>query len=234
MHHAGVISEDSPDPMAEQWERIDEMPFRVFGLAPQSGLEEIGPSGFGSGYDADGTRDGHVGLTYAVFRNPAERSDPANLADVDDAAREALEQRPSWPLPAWYLRQLDLQRYPMLWEAIRTSWHRDAGEQSIDEALVDHTNYVLMNQFRVQRGLDGSFGSLPPAPDVTAASVQRGATLRVDGVDRPAVRIDTDPHVFAIGVPVDDTLVTVVINRDELQHLALEVVTRGRETPGAD
>lgn len=220
--------------MVEQWERINEMPFRVFGLAPQSGLEEMGPSGFGSGSDAAGIRDGHVAFTYAVFRNPANRSDPANFADLDDPIREALEQRPPWPLPAWYLRQLDLQRYPMLWEAIRTSWYRDAAAPSTDEALVDHTHYVLMNRFRAQRGLDGSFGSLPPAPDVTAISVQRDATLRVDGIDRQAVRFDTDPHVFAIGATVDDTLITVVVNRDELPHLTLEVVTRGRATSRTD
>lgn len=220
--------------MVQQWERIDEMPFRVFGLAPRSGLEEMCPSGFGSGSDAAGIRDGHVGLTYAVFRNPANRSDPANFAELDDPIREALEQRPPWPLPAWYLRQLDLQRYPMLWEAIRTSWYRDAAAPSIDEVLVDHTNYILMNQFRVERGLVGSIGSLPPAPDVTAISVQRDATLRVDGIDRQAVRIDTDPHVFAIGATVGDTLVTIVVDRDELPHLTLEVVTRGRDASGPD
>lgn len=43
------------------------------------------------------------------------------------------------------------------------------------------------------------------------------------------MRIDTDPHVFAIGATVGDTLVTIVVNRDELPHLTLEVVTRGRE-----
>lgn len=233
MHFAGVISEDSPDPVAEQWERVSEMPFRVFGLAPQSGLEEMGPSGFGCGSNAEGIRDGHVGLTYAVFRNPANPSDPANFAELDDPIREALEQRPPWPLPAWYLRQLDLQRYPMLWEAIRTSWYRDAAP-SIDEVLVDHTNYILMNQFRAQRGLEGSFGSLPPAPDVTAISVQRDATLRVDDIDRQAVRIDTDPHVFAIGATVGDTLVTVVVNRDELPNINIEVVTRGQDARRAD
>ena len=234
MRFAGRISEDSPDPVVEHWERINEMPFRVFGLAPQSGLEEMDPSGFGSDSDAAGIRDGYVGLTYVLFRNPANRSDPANLAELDDPIREALEQRPPWPLPAWYLRQLDLQRYPMLWEAIRTSWYRDAATPSIDEVLVDHTNYILMNQFRVERGLIGSIGSLPPAPDVTANSVQRDATLRVDGIDRQAVRIDTDPHVFAIGAPVGDTLVTVVVNRDELPHINIEVVTRGRDTTRAD
>ncbi len=61
-----------------------------------------------------------------------------------------------------------------------------------------------------------------------------GIVVTIDGMDRPAVRIDTDPHVFAIGTPVDDTLVTVVVNRDELPRLTLEVATRSRETSGAD
>lgn len=91
-----------------------------------------------------------------------------------------------------------------------------------------------MNQFRAQRRLDGSFGSLPPAPDVTAIRVQCDATLRVDSIDRQAARIDTDPHVFAIGAPVGDTLVTIVVNRDVLPHLNLEVVTRGRATSRTD
>ena len=45
-------------------------------------------------------------------------------------------------------------RYPQLREAVRTTWHRDSSERSsVRSVLVDHVNYILMNQFRRELGL---------------------------------------------------------------------------------
>jgi len=227
MQLEGVIREDSPDPMDSQWARIARLPFAVFGLVPEPTIEMFAPTSLGSGSDRSGVRDAHVGLSYIVIRNPADRADPANLADLDDDIRRALDEVPPWPLPRWLIERTERQRYPMLWDAVRTSWYRDpAHRPSLDEALVEHTTHVLTNSFRRERGLEGKIGGLPPAPDVSTTSVQHDARLRVDGVDRQAVLIDTDPHVFAIGTGLDDsTLVTMVVTRDELPYLRLELMT---------
>ncbi|KQM60431.1 hypothetical protein ASE64_01705 [Agreia sp. Leaf210] len=43
----------------------------------------------------------------------------------------------------------------------------------------------------------------------------------------PAIEIDTDPFVYAIGVELaPDTVLTAVIPRDELQHVRIEFVRR--------
>lgn len=116
----------------------------------------------------------------------------------------------------------------MLSNAVRTSWYRDIDNRpSLAEALVEHATDVLRTSFRRERGLEGKLGGLPPAPDLTTAAVQHDAVLSIDGVDRPAARIDTDPHVFAIGALVDDsTFLTAVLTRDELSHVRLEFSTR--------
>src|SRR6478736_965145 len=225
MDFEGVIGEDTPDPMTAQWERIAQWPVPVFGLIPQPTIETFGPSTIGHGSDGSGLRNAQVGLSYVVIRNPANRADPANLADLDEDVKRALDEVPPWPLPTWLIQQNERQRYPMLWEAVRTSWYRDAaGRPSLDDALVEHITHVLNNTFRRERGLEGRLRGLTPAPDLTTTSVQHDAVLRIDGGDHRAVRIDTDPHTFAIGAAIDDsTLVTVVVTRDELPYLQLEL-----------
>ncbi|WES65988.1 hypothetical protein P0L94_07915 [Microbacter sp. GSS18] len=227
MEFEGVMGVDAPDPMDAQWERIARWPVLVFGLAPQPTIEMFGLSSFGGGSDGSGLRRAHVGVSYVVIRNPADRADPANLAELDEDVQLALDEVPPWPRPKWLIEQTDRQRYPMLWEAVRSSWYRDTARRpSLAEALVDHTTEVLNNSFRRERGLEGAMGGLPPAPDITIASVQHNAVLRVDGIDRPAVLLDTDPHVVGIGTELDAaTLVTVVLTRDEFRFVRLELTT---------
>jgi hypothetical protein len=227
MHFAGVVPEDAPNPADEQWARIARMPFAVYGLVRQPALEEIGPSTSSMGLPG-GLSELTVGLSYTLLRNPADRSDPINLAELDDDALRSLDVVPPWPRPPWILEYIERMRYPTLWEAVRTGWYpHPPSRPSLAQALVDHTNHVLHNTFRAERGLEGHVGGVAPAPDVTTKYVQHGVTLRTDGVDRDAVRIDTDPHVFAIGTSIDDaTLVTVVVSRDELAYFRLEVAPR--------
>ena len=95
-----------------------------------------------------------VSVTYTLWRNPIDRPDPINLADLDEQARRALEAVPPWPRPAWLVEQVERMRYPQLWEAVRTTWNRDASERSsVRSVLVDHVNYILMNQYRQELGL---------------------------------------------------------------------------------
>lgn len=237
MHFRGVVPEDAPDPAQKQWARIAGMPFAVYGLVPQATLEEAGPSASSSGSsDGGGFREMSVSLTYTLIRHPDHRADPANLADLDDETREALNIVPPWPRPQWIIDAAERLRFPMLWEAARTGWYPDADARPpLDDVLVDHMNHVLRNQFRAERGLDGRMGSISPAPDVTRNSIQRDVVLRVDGADRAAAQIDTDPHVFAIGTAIDDaTLLTLVVSRDELPYIRLEAAARPLSPNAAD
>ncbi len=51
-------------------------------------------------------------------------------------------------------------------------------------------------------------------------------TVNVDGHDRPAIQIDTDPFVYAVGFRVDEHVVcTTVLPRDSLPFLDLALTT---------
>ncbi|EPR75349.1 hypothetical protein ADILRU_2305 [Leifsonia rubra CMS 76R] len=56
---------------------------------------------------------------------PEDAPDPANLADLDDKTRRSLEEVPPWPRRAWLIERVESMKYPMLWEAVQTSRHRD-------------------------------------------------------------------------------------------------------------
>ncbi|MEI3848238.1 MULTISPECIES: hypothetical protein [unclassified Microbacterium] len=87
-----------------------------------------------------------VSMSATLWRNPVNKSDPVNLADLDEATRRALDEVPPWPRPAWLVESVERMRYPMLWEAAQTTWHREETERStLDSLLVQHTNHILMN-----------------------------------------------------------------------------------------
>lgn len=148
MQFAGVLPEDAPDPRLEREERLKGMPVPIFELVPQPSVEfvdvSIATTGSGSGV-AEMT----VSLSATLWRNPVNKSDPVNLADLDEATRRAIEEVPPWPRPAWLVESVERMQYPMLWEAVQTTWHRTDTERStLDSLLVQHTNHILMNQFR--------------------------------------------------------------------------------------
>lgn len=121
---------------------------------------------------------------------------------------------------------VQLMRYPLLWEAVRTSWDRENSEDSsLAQQLVDHANHVLRNRYREQLGLRR--GTDPDTGwKATAAAVRAGATARLDGCDVDALELDTDPFVHGIGFQLEDhVVVTVVLARDELPYLDLAFTT---------
>lgn len=67
------------------------MPFPVIGLVPQPTIEEFGLSLHDSSFDGVGLREGSVGLSYTVVHDPANRSDPANFADLEDEIHQQLD-----------------------------------------------------------------------------------------------------------------------------------------------
>lgn len=221
MYVAGILPEDAPDPLVAALERAREFPLPVVGLVRQASLEPWTP-GLGWSADGRGKREMTISLAYTLYRNPADRSDPANLAALDEQMRAALDDVPPWPRPAWLIAQVERMRYPMLNEAVRTMWLRERDEsRTIDQLLVEHVNHVLNNNFREQRGWVG----MPwdrPAPDVTTRSVQRHVPLRLDGAEVDGIQADTDPFVYGVAADLGERgLFSAVLPRDELEFVEL-------------
>ena len=238
MRNAGVLPPDAPDPMDSLRARVHALPFRAMGLAPQPSLEDFDAFGLTEATDASGPWSITVSVNYTLWRNPDDRADPVNLADLDDATRAALDVEPPWPRPTWMIETVRRMRYPQLSEAVRTTWDRDPSERTtVSHHLVDHVNHILMNHFREELGLPT--GPPPPGYDpfagdwrAAASAVNPRATLVVDGDERAASEIDTDPFVYAIGVRLAaDRVATSVIPREDLPYLRLALATRDEPPP---
>ena len=227
MRFSGVIPEDEPDPRIAQAESLKMMPVPVMGFATQASLEDEGFVSVNYGEDDRGVDAIAATVTYGLWRNPLDKSDPGNRVELTDEMREALEQVPPWPRPTWLIEQAERIRYPQLWEAVRTSWHRENSEFStVSSILVDHANYVLMNCFpseNVER--ENIFESSVPL--LSERTVNPRVTVRVNGVEVPAAEINTDIHVYAIGCELESGgVLTAVIPRSELKYVVVEFATR--------
>jgi hypothetical protein len=225
MQFAGVLPEDAPDPRVRRAERLKDMPIPIVELVPQPSVEfvDIGVSGTGSG---GGVVEMTVSVSATLWRNPDDKSDPVNLADLDAATRRAIEDVPPWPRPAWLVESVERMRYPMLWEAVQTTWHRgETGHSTLSALLVQHTNYILMNQFREQLGVSVHDWSSPAL--TSEGVVRRGVDVLLDGAVFSGAEIDTDPFVYAVGakLPSGGTL-TAVVPREHLPYLTLAFVQR--------
>ncbi|WP_427017300.1 hypothetical protein ACQCSX_01165 [Pseudarthrobacter sp. P1] len=227
MRLAGILPEDAPDPRTEQAERLKLMPIPVMGLVPQPSLEDTNTIGVTYGQDDRGYSDMTASITYTLWRNPDDHSDPVNLADLDEPTRRAIEAVPPWPRPAWLVEQVGRMHYPQLWEAVWTTWHRDPSEHSaVASVLVDHVNHILMNQFRQELGSDTKPWEMP-APVVTGRMVNSRVHVLVGGLEVPAAEVDTDPFVYGIGADLaGGGVVTAVVPRTSLERIRIEFTTR--------
>jgi hypothetical protein len=227
MQIAGALPEDAPDPRLEVKARLRDLHFTVMTLAPQPSAEDTGAVSISEGADAKGRSHLSVSITYTLWRNPADRADPVNLAELDEQTRASLEETPPWPRPAWLIELAEKLRYPMLWEAVRTTWNRDLSENTaLPRLMVDHTNYILMNRFRDELRIPrGHISDI--AWTVKESAVDTAITLEIDGAEAPAAQIDTDPFVYAIGAQLlPHVATTVVIAREDLPHIRLALTTR--------
>ncbi|WP_125612709.1 hypothetical protein [Specibacter cremeus] len=198
-------------------------------LVDQDSVEEASA---GKGWE---TGNGHpvmevASLSYTLWRNPADLDDPVNLAELPDEVRATLDTEPPWPLPPWIVQWRARMRYPLLWEAVRTTHISDGSTWRTPElALVDHVNYIVMNIFRDER-VRGEFpGDL--FDPVTEACIEHGVPIVIDGVTVPGLRIDTDPHVLGLGADLGDKFLTAVLARRDLPFLRLEFATRRSPAP---
>jgi hypothetical protein len=227
MQFTGVLPEDAPDPQLEMDAQVRSLPFDLIGLDGQPALEDAGLVSLQESRNQAGPSQISATVSYQLWRNPLDRDDPVNLAELDDAIRTAIEQEPPWPRPAWLIERAKRLRYPLLWEAVRTTWTRKASEYStLEHQLVNHANHILMNQYREQLGLEpGPTGH--GAWSITESAVNSPVTASLNGAEVPAAEIDTDPNVYAIGLTLDPFLVvTAVIAREHLHHVRVEFATR--------
>lgn len=227
---------DAPDPSVESEARVRALSFPVFRLRPQPSLTRIAgasfmemgaPAGMGAPI---GLAESSVSFSYTLWRHPDDHSDPRNEIELDPAIRRSIEEEPPWGRPAWLIEQAQIFKYPMLWEAVQTSWQAspDPERHSLAQQLIDHANHVLRNRFREELGLP----VLPSEEDdggwEAKTSAVRDAFVTVDGQDRPAVQIDTDPFVYAVGFRVDENVVcTTVVPRGSLPLIDVALTTYG-------
>lgn len=226
MEYGGVVPTDAPDPSIESEARLRSLDFPVFQLRPQPSLTRAPITGYTESNGAAGPEELSVSFTYTLWKYPDDHSDPRNEIEMDERTRRSIEEEPAWGRPAWLIEQAQIFRYPMLWEAVRTTRHAspDRERHALPQQLVDHTNHVLRNSFREELGL-------PAGPstrndwNATVTAVTE-ASVNVDGRDRPAVQIDTDPFVYAVGFRIDEHAVcTSILPRESLPSLDLSLTT---------
>ena len=227
MRMAGILPEDAPDPRVEQAAQLKFMPVPVMGLVPQPSLEDTDSISLAYGQDNRGYHDMSVSITYTLWRNPSDRADPINFAELSEEMRRATEFVPPWPRPAWLVEQVARMRFPQLWEAVRTTWHRDPSEHfSVRTLLVEHVNHLLMNLYQQEPGLSSSNWD-SPAPTVTDRMVNDRVSVLVNGIQVPGVEVDADPFVYGIGAELPGGgVMTAVLPRAELKHIQIQFTTR--------
>ncbi len=228
MRFGGVLPADAPDPRERTIGQLRDLHAVVLGLVPQPHVEDWCALGIETGARNGVTDRFAAVLSYTFWRNPADRADPINLAELDDATRTALDTTPSWPRPPWLLDRVERMRYPMLWEAVRTSWHReDARRPSVPAELVRHVNNVLANRHHTEWTRDPAALAHGLPEHVDERHVERDIPVTVDGATIPGLRIDTDPFVLGIAADLGaGRTLTAVVDRDALPFLTIEFAER--------
>ncbi|GAP61206.1 hypothetical protein AHiyo1_48790 [Arthrobacter sp. Hiyo1] len=222
-----MVPEDAPDPRLEHAKRLVLMPIPIMGLVSQPSLEDPDMVGFHYGQDSRGYNEMSASITYTLWRNPADRADPINLAELDEQTRRSIETVTPWPRPAWLVEGVQRMRYPKLWEAVRTTWHREASERSSPaRVLAEHMNYILMNRYRRERQLGGNVWD-GLAPDLRSRPANREVAVRIDGIEVQGVEMDKNPFVYGVGASLErGGVVTAVLPRDELKYIRIEFAKR--------
>jgi len=228
MHFAGVLPEDAPDPREQHAELLKRMPIPLIEFVAQRSLE-VTDIGVNSATDSDGFSSMTAGVSATLWRNPEDKSDPINLADLNDDTRRAIEEVPPWPRPTWLIERVESMRYPALWEAVQTNWHREESElNTLDSLLIQHTNYILMNQFREELGLSTHDWHAPGL--LSERTATRPTDVSIDEEIVPGIEIDTDSFVYAVGAKLaNGGTFTAVIPREHLPFITLKFATRNQQ-----
>lgn len=120
--------------------------------------------------------------------------------------------------------------YTQLWEAVRTTWHREPSERStVRHVLAGHARYILVNQYRRELGLSENPADQAPSEGPSPA-VTGQTNLLINDVEVPGVEVDADPLVYGLGAELPDGgVVTAVLPRAELKNLQLHFTTRNQQ-----
>lgn len=228
MQVRGRLPEDAPDPRLRIIEQLRAMPVPILGLIPQPHVEDWGSFSMSSGTSNGLMNQMTAGISYTLWRNPADRDDPVNLVELDEQTRRAIEMQTPWPRPEWLLDGVARMRYPTLWEAVRTIWRADGPYQPTPaEELVRHVNHILTNHYSTRSADDPGSRRGRPQSSVSERHVEQHVSVLVDGVGVDGMRIDTDPYVLGIGADLGEAgVLTAVLDRDALAYLTVEFATR--------
>ncbi len=204
---------------------VDEIATRfgdpVLAFAPQPRLEE-----FASAQTMVLGRFVEISLSYSFFKNPLHHADPANQVPLTSDQQRAIERAENDHMPPWIADQVTRMRYPVIWEAVRTSVPIPAERsRPLESRLAAHMGDVLRNTFpgRVRSRRGG-------IPVVAAAlrdeDVVRGVPIIVDGETVRGYRVNTDPDVVVMGARVDSRYMTVVLDRKIVPDIRMEFIRR--------
>lgn len=227
MEISGVVPHDAPDPAIARWAEVESMPVPVYGFAVQPALEELPAWSTSSDTDVDGLSEITASPSYTLWRFPEDKLDARNLAELDASTRATLDHIPPWPRPEWLIRGTDQRRYPMLWEAVRTTWQRPgATRRGLHHILAEHMYYININRHRsraqMQMARDGSL----EIPDSS------GVNVMVDGEEVPGIRMNFSDHLTGVGVELaEGTIVTAVASHEDLQFFKFALATRWQPAP---
>ena len=220
-----MLPPDAPDPRLERAEMLKLMPIPVIELVDQASVE-VTDVGVGHSSDSFGYSTVTANVSATLWRNPGDRSDPINLAELDEHTRRSIEDVPPWPRPPWLIEQVERMRYPQLWEAVQTTWRReDSAHSTLESTLIDHARYILMNLFREELGLQ--FGEWESAAFPTSLALRSGVAVMIDGAEILGSEIDTDPFIYAVGAKLaSGGTLTAVVPREHLPYLDLRFSSR--------
>jgi hypothetical protein len=106
--------------------------------------------------------------------------------------------------------------------------HRDRSERtSTRSVLLDHVNYILLNQYRQELGRGGNPWDNKHKPTVTDLTINGRVAVFVDGLEMPAVEVGTNPFVYGIGTELPDGgIVTAVLPRAQMNLIQIQFTTR--------
>jgi hypothetical protein len=223
MRIIGPVPQDAPDPRIEMRARLASMPSPAIGFVSQPTLEDSDMIGWSSG--SEGTSS--ASISYTLWRNPDDHTDPANLAVLDEVARASLDEVPPWPRPPWILEFIERMRYPIIWEAVRTTWRAEVTKWTTPEALLlHHIHHIHLNRFAEELGWEvPARGFVDPL--VTERSIRHAVDVQVDGDRVSGMEVDTDPFVYAAAAELPDgRVLTAVVPRDDLPWVRVEFAQR--------
>lgn len=221
------IGPETPDPFDDVRRLVAEIPVPLARFAEQPHLESLGWNSF-----AGDTEEAMTSESLMLWREPADRDHPANLADIG-AWLEAQLQVPPELLPPWADELRRRMRYPQLADAVRTTWRADGVTEPVPE-LRRHVDAAHANG--IDQGVSRPFSERVddhhPMPIVTPRPIREGdvevCRVSVDDRELAGFALIGDP-VFvgmACRLPTGGVM-TCVIDRAALAWADL-VFTTGR------